>query len=191
MSNLCLDCGLCCDGTLFEATALMPSEDGRLLADRRAVFVSEKGTRRFQQPCPAHACGRCSIYDERPEVCRDFRCAVLTAVDSGALDEADARTLIDRAVGLRDVVRPGLAALLHTARVDSTAQLGERLGLATTITPTALVAPTFVGLYNAVAALVDRQPDPKQFRDEHSEMLDAAEALRELVTTSFFAGEDA
>lgn len=190
MSNLCLDCGLCCDGTLFEATALMPSEDGRLLADRRAVFVSEKGTRRFQQPCPAHECGRCSIYDERPEVCRDFRCTVLTAVDSGVLDEAGARTLIDRAVGLRDVVRPGLAGLLQASRPDPTAALAERLGLAAPVAPNALTAPTFVGLYNAVAALVDRQPDPKQFRDEHSEVLDAAEALRELVSTAFFAGED-
>ena len=123
MSDLCLACGLCCDGTLFEATALTVREDGRLLAERQAVFVSEKGTQRFQQPCPAHERGRCSIYDERPEVCRDFRCSVLTAVDSGALDEEGARALIHRAVELRDAVRPGLAGLLQMSQADHLAAL--------------------------------------------------------------------
>lgn len=190
MSDLCLACGLCCDGTLFEATALMAGEDGRLLAERQAVFVSEKGTQRFQQPCPAHERGRCSIYDERPEVCRDFRCSVLTAVDSGALDEVGARALIARAMELRDVARPGLAVLLQASRPDPTAALAASVGLAASAVPTALVAPTFVGLYNAVAALVDRQQDPKAFREQHSKVMRAAEELRELIGTSFFAGEN-
>jgi hypothetical protein len=190
MSSLCLDCGLCCDGTLFEATALMPNEDGRRLAERQAVFVTEKGTRRFQQPCPAHECGSCTIYDERPEVCRDFRCSLLTAVDSGATDETTARVVIGRAMALRTVARPGLAALLQASRPNPTATLGGHLGLVTPTPPTVLVAATFVGLYNAVASLIDQQQDPAGFREEHSEVLGAAEELRELIGTAFFAGED-
>ena len=190
MSDLCLACGLCCDGTLFEATALTAGEDGRLLADRQAVFVSEKGTQRFQQPCPAHERGRCSIYDERPEVCRDFRCSVLTAVDSGALDEEGARALIHRAVELRDAVRPGLAGLLQMSQADHLVALAASVGLAPSAAPTALVAPTFVGLYNAVAALIDQQQDPKEFREQHSEVMRAADELRELIGLSFFAGEN-
>jgi hypothetical protein len=190
MSSLCLDCGLCCDGTLFEATALVEGEEGRLLTERRAVFITEKGTRRFQQPCPAHVGGICAIYDERPEVCRDFRCSLLTAVDSGDIDVAAARSVIARAVELRDTARPGLVALLQSSMSDPTARLAAQLGLSATVAPTALTEPTFVGLYNAVAALIDQQRDPSAFREQHSDVLDAAEALRELIGESFFAGEN-
>ncbi len=79
-ASLCTSCGLCCDGSLFGRAALEPEEDfeqfGKLLPDRE-----RDGRGFFPQPCAALCGTRCSIYGQRPGVCRDFRCKLLKAVD--------------------------------------------------------------------------------------------------------------
>lgn len=71
--DLCLSCGLCCDGSLFWAVPLEPGE---------ALPVPLDADGRLRQPC---ACfdGACTIYADRPAGCRDFTCHVLEATASG------------------------------------------------------------------------------------------------------------
>jgi hypothetical protein len=82
--DLCLSCGLCCDGSLFWAVPVAPGEDTPVPLD---------GEGRLRQPC---ACfnGACTIYPDRPSACRSFDCRVLQTVRAGVRDEAWARAQI-------------------------------------------------------------------------------------------------
>lgn len=71
MSDLCLACGLCCDGSLFGYVPLQDRE--RAMASRRGLRVLASGNG-FEQPCSAHHAGACAVYAERPRACRAFEC---------------------------------------------------------------------------------------------------------------------
>ncbi|CAB4943174.1 MAG: hypothetical protein F2842_05015 [Actinobacteria bacterium] len=111
MPALCVGCGLCCDGTMFHATDLAPTDDRAALESLGTVFVADIHSTRFEQPCPAQVGGCCTVYPTRPMMCRDYNCALLLKVEEGAIGEADARVIVDSATTLRDRVHAGLAEL--------------------------------------------------------------------------------
>lgn len=98
--DLCLSCGMCCDGTLFWAVPIDPE-------DVAPVKVDAEGY--LRQPC---ACfnGRCTIYSKRPAACRGFECGVLKDVLAGRRDMASAQAQIEdmkRLVAELDAALPG------------------------------------------------------------------------------------
>ncbi len=116
--QLCLACGLCCDGTLFGHVRLGGSDDAkRLKALDLPLLVSR--TRppviRFRQPCAALCSDlRCRVYADRPAQCRAFECRVYQAVRDGQLDVTAARARVKRARRRADKVRLLLRALGDT-----------------------------------------------------------------------------
>ena len=74
--DLCLSCGLCCDGSLFWAVPLGEGEAAPAPLDADGYL---------RQPCPCFD-GACTIYKDRPAGCRDFTCHVLDAVAAGRRD---------------------------------------------------------------------------------------------------------
>ena len=92
--SLCADCGMCCDGTLFHAVILQPKDSARTLSSLGLTIKRKKGVSTFRQPCPAHDCNRCKIYDHRPQRCRLFECQQVRRVSSGAVSEIQSRELI-------------------------------------------------------------------------------------------------
>ncbi len=83
---LCLACGFCCNGTLHTNTVLLPEEvDAAAAAGLLVEIVREAQPKRgaaqtrpaFRQPCAMFNAGRCSIYEDRPLVCRRYECALL------------------------------------------------------------------------------------------------------------------
>lgn len=111
MSNLCIDCGLCCDG-LFGRVVIEEGDDVPALKAANLVFTTEGGETSFSLPCPAFRGGCCSIYDVRPAVCRRFECELLATVERGELSEGKARSLIRAGTELRDRLRRDLEALV-------------------------------------------------------------------------------
>jgi len=102
MSSLCLDCGLCCDGTLFHAVPIAPEEAARLAG--RVTLTPDR--RELLQSCRALEGCRCTVYEDRPSTCRQYRCVVLSAFQSGRLDEQKARAVLAEIFALRrEVVR--------------------------------------------------------------------------------------
>ncbi len=94
-SELCYDCGLCCDGTLFSSVAL-DAQGIATAREHRLPLLETVDALKFELPCPALRGVLCGIYEERPETCADFSCEVLVAVDEGDLSFEDARAIIDR-----------------------------------------------------------------------------------------------
>jgi Fe-S-cluster containining protein len=78
-SNICLSCGICCDGTLIGFVQL---EDADLPAARELLDIEEVGSNAvFLQPCKKY-CGGCTIYLDRPKACRKFKCKLLKSVEN-------------------------------------------------------------------------------------------------------------
>ncbi len=125
--KLCLACGLCCDGTLFDGVQLEAGDDAKKL---RALGLPVAHSRakapaaRFPQPCAA-LCADCScrIYADRPAQCRVFECGVFKEAKAGRITLAAALRLVTQARRRADRVRRLLRKLGDT---DESRSLGER-----------------------------------------------------------------
>ena len=113
VEQLCLACGLCCDGTLFDHVQLKPNDDAAKL---KALGLPAAATRakipviRFTQPCAA-LCADCTcrLYADRPKQCREFECGVYKDVQAGRISFATALVLVKKArrqaAGIRRLLR--------------------------------------------------------------------------------------
>jgi uncharacterized protein len=125
--ELCLACGLCCDGTLFDGVKLEPSDDAARL---KALGLPVSSTRsklpvaRFPQPCAA-LCADCTcrLYADRPLQCRIFECGVFKDAKAGRINFAAAHRLVKQARQRADKIRRLLRKLGDT---DERRPLGER-----------------------------------------------------------------
>ena len=80
--NICLSCGLCCDGTLIGYVKLGSKE---LPALRELLNIEEEGGKGFfLQPCKSY-CDGCTIYSNRPKQCDNFKCGLLKSVEQKEL----------------------------------------------------------------------------------------------------------
>jgi len=125
--DLCVACGLCCDGTLYDFVRLEPADDAlRLRQLGLPVNVSRGRTpvTRFPQPCAALCQDRtCRIYQERPSQCQEFECGVLKDAKAGQITYATGLGEVKKARRRADGVRQLLRELGDT---DEHRALGER-----------------------------------------------------------------
>ena len=102
---LCLDCGLCCDGTLFATVRLAPGEAEVLSRHPLPVLRHDPDTPRLCQPCGALGAAGCAIYEARPQGCRRYDCDLLGALAGDELDAAEALALVRTTRAMVDEVR--------------------------------------------------------------------------------------
>ncbi len=103
VSQLCPNCGLCCDGALFADVELQPGDSAGRLIDL-GMAVKKKGMKRaFVQPCHCFDGKFCRIYADRPKRCATFECGLLQRVQSGEMTApaalkriADAKRLVEK-----------------------------------------------------------------------------------------------
>jgi hypothetical protein len=100
MSRLCLSCGLCCSGPIFNFVPVLPHDDVASLEAGGITVSISGGKHRFDQPCPAHDGAACRIYANRPAACRQYRCDLLSGVEDGRIDSGEALRLVGEAVRL-------------------------------------------------------------------------------------------
>ena len=127
LEELCLACGLCCDGTLFDNVRLGPGDDARQLKARGLpVEVSRAKTpvTYFRQPCSALCADRtCRVYAERPAQCRSFECKVFKDAAAGRVEFTAALRLVQKTRREAGRLRGLLRDLGDT---DEHRSLGER-----------------------------------------------------------------
>jgi hypothetical protein len=120
--QLCLACGLCCNGVLFKDVELQPGDAAPRLrslglpvpnvrtANGTPNSKPETRNAKFPQPCAALCAGnRCRIYAERPLRCREFECALFKSVAAGKTELVAAlktvRATLQRAAQVRRLLR--------------------------------------------------------------------------------------
>lgn len=126
--QLCRDCGLCCDGTLYDVVKLELGDDAASLKRCGLPISISRGKTpiaRFPQPCAA-LCGdrTCRVYAERPWQCRTFECYLLKDAKAGRISFEAAAPVVKKARRQADRVRRLLRELGDT---DEHRSLGERV----------------------------------------------------------------
>lgn len=125
--QLCLACGLCCDGTLFDNVRLEAGDDAKQLKSLGlpvSVSRARPPVAHFPQPCSALCADRtCRVYAQRPRQCRTYECMVFKEAQAGRLDQATALRLVRNARRQADRVRKLLRELGDT---DEHRSVGER-----------------------------------------------------------------
>jgi hypothetical protein len=90
--DLCIDCGLCCDGTLFGAVPLTHDDRARL----EGAGLLKPGEP-LDQRCRALEGCRCTVYAQRPLACRQFQCLLLIALKDGEVPLKGAKAVVAEA----------------------------------------------------------------------------------------------
>lgn len=106
--DLCISCGLCCSGVIFSYLKVEPAERERPAV--RRLPLHDDG--RLDLPCPVFE-QRCTIYDERPQICADYACDVLIALEAGTTTPEEASALVTRTRALALSVRARVPGTGH------------------------------------------------------------------------------
>jgi len=127
LEQLCLACGLCCDGTLFDNVRLGPDDDAKKLKTLALpVFTTraQAPLTLFRQPCAGLCADRtCRLYADRPGQCRSFECGVFQGAQAGRIEFPAALRLVRKARRQADEIRRLLRQLGDT---DEHRSLGDR-----------------------------------------------------------------
>jgi hypothetical protein len=110
LSTLCQRCGLCCDGTLFTSVPLKPTEVEPLRRLSLPVIERADGSPGIAQRCAALQGRCCTVYSERPEACRRYRCHLFNALAEGEVSLTEALQVVDEAHAQLRAVETGTAA---------------------------------------------------------------------------------
>ncbi|MGE6763697.1 YkgJ family cysteine cluster protein [Corallococcus interemptor] len=120
LSTLCLHCGMCCDGTLFTQVPLQPAEAQALRQKGLSLLVKEDGAVALPQRCAALEGLCCTVYEERPDACRRYRCQLFNALAEGEVSLEEAKGVVDTAHAKVDAVgsaESGRGSAMRQARV--------------------------------------------------------------------------
>lgn len=93
-SNICLSCGICCEGVIIGFVEVNKQE---LSAVQKVMTVEEaNGAGFFLQPCKQF-CDGCGIYEDRPKNCASYDCGLLKSVQTQQTPVAEALDIIAQA----------------------------------------------------------------------------------------------
>ena len=97
--NLCIKCGLCCDGTIFQYVKLKEQE---IINNQFHYQIVKSGETGMLQPCIHLKENICNIYHKnRPANCIAFKCKLLRAFEAGKISYIEALVLIDKLMVLK------------------------------------------------------------------------------------------
>ena len=119
--SLCLTCGLCCDGTLFWGLPLKPDDDVTPLKAIDINIVSDNDLTILKLPCAAHKNCTCTVYANRPQACRTYKCKLLKRLERDDTSWQSALEIINKVKSLKNEMN----ALAFAA--STTAQSGEEI----------------------------------------------------------------
>jgi len=126
IDQLCPNCGLCCDSTLFADVELRATDDEKQLKKLGiTLFKKGKTKRAFAQPCPCFDGRLCKIYADRPKRCGLFECGLLKRVAAHEMTAAAALKKITTAKKQAERIRTLLRTL---GQQDESMALTHRYG---------------------------------------------------------------
>jgi Fe-S-cluster containining protein len=134
--HVCVNCNLCCDGTLYPRLGVTDEERDRL-AEKGEFFYKSNGELRMRLGCNYLGNdGACQCYSVRPEICRTYRCDLLKSVDAGYTSMVEANEIAQEGRALRDKARKAIVDALVSADIqpknpnDGVVHLIDQLNLA-------------------------------------------------------------
>ena len=98
-SDLCVACGMCCDGTMF-GNVVCSKEEAEYMQSLGLSTKKKEDQENylFIQPCSMHINGSCSIYDDpkKPKTCSSYKCHLLKRVLRNEITPEQAMKKVER-----------------------------------------------------------------------------------------------
>lgn len=120
-SELCLACGLCCQGILHDHAEL-PEEEVEA-AGQLGLTIYPKNKqidyRAFSLPCPCFLDNACTVYAQRPTTCRQYQCLLLQRYLDGSVSIEDCLATVNEVKQTLDDIRAEIGGDDMTRRLWS------------------------------------------------------------------------
>ncbi len=109
LKNICLSCGICCEGVMVGFVLL---DNDEIPVQRNLIDIEEEGGHGlFFLPCKNQTSKGCKIYSQRSKRCRLFKCRVLSSVENGELEYDAAVRVIEQVKQMRTAITKQLHSL--------------------------------------------------------------------------------
>jgi hypothetical protein len=171
-SEICVGCGLCCDGTLHGHAKGHRGEDSGFLISIGLTPISAADGKppSFKLPCPQFD-GVCTRYNlQRAHTCSAYRCRLLKSVAEGKHSVEDAKDVVSQTRALRDEIRPVFSSLYADFEAACWLPPAEGLSL-------------HARALNVIVAMM--KPECQDLRTKHSRLLLATFQFGARVTREF------
>lgn len=103
-SELCLSCGFCCKGIISNRAALKPQELEFAKDSGFHFFNASNGNYAFHLPFHMYQNNRCSIYLNRPDACKSYRCNLLKRLTKVDIDFEKSKLIVFQIKSLMDSI---------------------------------------------------------------------------------------
>ncbi len=101
---ICINCGFCCDGTLFYSGCLEQGERGTLPEKIEKNYFIDKNKEYFKLPC-LYFDKKCTIYNQKKaKICSSYRCQLLFDVEDNKMMIKEALQLVENAKQARNKI---------------------------------------------------------------------------------------
>jgi Fe-S-cluster containining protein len=147
---LCMDCGLCCDGTFYGSVVVAMDERERLGRVGLPV-IQHEAVLSMPQPCGALRGCLCSVYADRPSACAAYECMLRKSVAAGECSLDDARSKVATMRRLLATIREGFECPPETSIWQKILSLEEP----TSPEEAAIAARDYAAAIDAVGALLE------------------------------------
>jgi uncharacterized protein len=104
LSALCVECGLCCDGSLFRFLPVEKHETA-LYQSLALPVVTQSGRLAMRLPCAKLEGKCCTVYEQRPSGCRGFVCHLGDRLVKGEVEFPKALAVVREAQRRIEVLR--------------------------------------------------------------------------------------
>lgn len=113
--NICIECGLCCDGSMFKHAGIDKSDDLTFLKQMGIESVAIDDKLFFHLPCMGQEGKLCRLYRDarRFKVCKSFKCKLFKQYLSGEISYSAAMSVIQEILIRRQSVK-AFSEILHT-----------------------------------------------------------------------------
>ena len=164
--NLCLICGMCCNGTLFGHAVLENYDEAESLVFKGQRILWQDEEWYFHFPCRALNGCACTVYETRPTICRTYFCELLKKYNADEVSWADASAIVREAKPLADM----LLVMLKN-EIDSKAPLSLKQR------------------YEAFLTKAGPWAEMPAFQQKHAILIQNYEKLSQLLEQHFFIEE--
>jgi Fe-S-cluster containining protein len=96
LSALCVQCGLCCDGTMYRFLPVR-TEDAPMHEAHGLPLVTQRGQLAMPLPCSKLVNKCCTVYETRPNGCRGFVCKLGDQLEKGEVTSDQALRVVKEA----------------------------------------------------------------------------------------------
>ena len=100
-SDLCLECGMCCDNTMFGRVVVEEDEARTIRGLGIEIIEYDDGELSFNQPCPRLCDKKCQVYESRPWTCESYVCETIKDLRRGDIFANEAQARIETVLGAK------------------------------------------------------------------------------------------